>query len=139
MKSKFHNAVLLLCLATLGMLCFSKPISVSAGSCNPLDPEFSFSADYKNCLPEGISTSLTNDSGDPKVFAKNLADWGFRIAAGLAVIFIAIYALRLLFQGQDESKRREIYKGLTYSIIGFIVVVLAYAIVTIALQFVFYQ
>lgn len=121
------------------ILCYGFNLAGAQADCNPLDPEFSFSDDYKNCLPEGISTSLTNDSGDPKVFAKNLADWGFRIAAGLAVIFIAIYALRLLFQGQDESKRREIYKGLTYSIIGFIVVVLAYAIVTIALQFVFYQ
>ena len=75
------------------------------------------------------STMLVGDSSDIIYFIKKTIDNFTVFAAGIAILFIVINALRLTISGLDSEQLGKAKKGLTWSAIGLLLVIFSYVVV----------
>lgn len=63
------------------------------------------------------------------VYFNNIATGAFALAGIAAVFFITLSGIRLLLSGGDPMKVEKAKKSMTYSIIGFVIVLLSFTMV----------
>lgn len=76
-----------------------------------------------------VKTSKTQKEIKPSKIISNVVSVMLFIVGALAVIFIIVSGIQFITSGGDTAKATKARQTLTYSIVGLIVAVLAYAIV----------
>lgn len=77
------------------------------------------------------ATQVIGNIGCLPFFLKNIVNAGFIFAAGVAVILIILSGIRLVVSGGDEIKVAQAKKSLTYTIIGLVIILLAFALINL--------
>lgn len=80
-----------------------------------------------------VKTSKTQKEIKPSTIIGNVVSVMLFIVGALAVIFIIVSGIQFITSGGDTTKATKARQTLTYSIVGLIVAVLAYAIVRFVL------
>src|SRR4030043_551755 len=82
--------------------------------------------DWSGCLSEGVATL----NCIPIVF-QAIVNWALIFAAIVAIFFIMLSGIKFLTSGGEEKKLGEARATLTYAIIGFVVILLSFAIINL--------
>jgi hypothetical protein len=89
-----------------------------------------------NAAENFSDTIKPSDSGvifktDIKELVNPILVWVFGIIGLICVIMIVIYGVNIATAGDNDEKRKKNIKGLTWSLIGLIIVLLSYSLVAI--------
>ena len=77
------------------------------------------------------ATQVIGSIGCIPYFLRNVVNAAFVLAAAIAVILIIISGIRLLLSGGDPERVARAKRSLTFTIIGLVIVLLAFVIINL--------
>ncbi len=84
-----------------------------------------------SCIPSFVFAASASGFGSIDDVLKNVEKWLLGIVGGLAVLFIIIGGVRYIISAGNPDQAGAAKKTILYAIIGIIVVVFSYAVVTL--------
>lgn len=92
------------------------------------------SADAKTQINEGVGSVNDGNQTDLSGFITNIINIMLFLAGAVAVLMIIIGGIRFVTSGGDAGSVKSAKDTVLYSVIGLIVVILAYAIVSFVVE-----
>jgi PKD repeat protein len=140
-------ATIIICGLVLSFLNAGAVVKAQADFCNGLSGEFAGFLDCSNSFSsftefqggltapdtEGYDESLT-EATDIKTFAKNITNFALGFLGLIAVLIIVYSGFKYVTSNGSEDQAGEAKKGITYALIGILIIFASYAIVNTILQ-----